>query len=117
LRDVRAADYAAVLFCGQNASEYTWGANAREANRLIDEARRERRVLGAICTGQGVLLWFNVLRDRTVAICPQIDQDKYSQAGVKPASSTVYTDDRLVTAANPEDARRFADAILAAIGK
>ena len=114
---VRAADYAAVLFCGQDVSEYIspTGPGYDDAERRIKEARGGRCVLGAICTGQGVLWKFGALDNRTVAFCPRVPREKLLEVGAKPSSQRVATDGRLVTAANPEDAEPFADAILAAI--
>jgi len=121
VKDVVVADYDAILFCGQNVTEYIGGAKAAsytDANRLVRNATRRDKVLGAICAGQAVLGHFGALKNVRVA-ASELLRPKYGEfeGVILDWDKKVLTDGRIVTAAGPDDAIPFADAVLAAIPK
>jgi len=99
VNDVNPGDYAGVLFCGAIAAEYTKDAGApgpgyQAVERIIKEMRASQKVVAAICLGQRVLLEFKLIPGKVPGVVAK---------------------DRLITAELPEEAPRFADAVLAAL--
>lgn len=128
VKDVVVADYDAILFCGQNVSEYIGGLKAAsyvDANRIVRNALRRDKIVGAICAGQAVLGTFAEPpkdgRPRIRVAGSNLLRKKYEELKVlEPDWTTkVLTDPdrRVVTAAGPEDAIPFADEVLAALAK
>jgi serine/threonine-protein kinase len=120
LKDARAADYSAILFCGQNVTELCWPQQAGYADtaRLILEAKRDNTLLAAICVGQAVLLHHEVLRGKRIAASGHMRM-KYVEFDDLNLdwNRKVVTDGRVLTAAAPENAIQFAEAILAALNE
>jgi serine/threonine protein kinase/putative intracellular protease/amidase len=120
LREVKASDYAAILFCGQNVTEFCWPQQPGYADtaRLILEAGQGNKLLAAICVGQTVLLRHGVLHDKQIAASKHMES-KYAEFGELKLdwNRRVVLDGRTLTAASPDDASAFADAIVAALAK
>jgi putative intracellular protease/amidase len=98
--EIRPADYAGVLFCGADVSEYTRDPSSAAyaaVDRIIREMSAERKVVAAICLGQNVLWRFKVIPT------------------LRPG---VITLDCVVTAKDPNtEWSQFTDAVLAALAK
>jgi serine/threonine-protein kinase len=111
--------FAAVVFVGKNAGEFVGAGPGREvAGRVIQQAQKKDAVLAAICTGQGVLASHGVLTDKRVAANEQTR--KYAPFGklkIEWTDETVLADGNVVTAARPEDAVPFADALVEVLRK
>ena len=112
-----------MIFCGGDASEYfpRESATSNELKRILLPLKNDRgNVIAAICTGQEVLLTHGLLARREVAVCPLVkDQWRYQEDGIRPTwDRKVVTDGAgrnasFVTAAGPDYAHQFADAIAA----
>jgi eukaryotic-like serine/threonine-protein kinase len=121
VKNVNVSEYAAVLFCGQNPGEYIGGpksASFADAQRIVNDARRGDKIIGAICAGQAVPGYFGGLGNARIAASEQL-RSKYGELkGVTlDWDHKVVTDGRIITAASSEDAIKFADEVLAALAK
>jgi putative intracellular protease/amidase len=113
--DVDLSGYAAVVFCGEHVLEYVKeGSGAAAAAAVIERMRKVGKVVGAICTGEGVLAHHGFLDGKEVAPDRETRQ-RFSKATIPWKDDCVVTDGKRVTAAEPKDAVPLADALLAAI--
>jgi putative intracellular protease/amidase len=110
--------FAAVVFCGKDTQEYASvpGPAQRAAKRLIQTARREGKLLAAICLGEVPLAEHGALDGKEVAYNETV-AGKYGKNGefTWKYNRSVLRDDLVLTASGPEDNLRFADALLEAI--
>lgn len=119
-RDLRGTNWRqfdAVAFCGYKWDEYT-GLHPKSVvvGQLIKTALDAGKPVGAICAGQAVLVEHGVLRAREAALSPQLERDRPDFfrpfRGIVWKREGVVTDGKVVTAAGPDDAGPFADALL-----
>jgi serine/threonine protein kinase/putative intracellular protease/amidase len=107
----------AVAFCGYKCEEYV-GLHPKgaTAGRLIKTSLDEGKPVGAICVGVGVLAEHGALANRDAARPPQLEKDWPRLFGplrrINWKREGVVADGKIVTAAGPEDAVPFADALL-----
>jgi len=94
---------------------------AQTTGEVLRRARERNVVIGGICTGQLVLAKHGVLDGKTVARSQYSVRDagkwgvSYPSSQFTLDSAPVRTDGRVVTAAGPEHAAAFADALVAAL--
>jgi eukaryotic-like serine/threonine-protein kinase len=117
LNDVNPADFQGVIFCGADVREFLPPSPASAQLGKIVIPMKGTKAVGAICTGQEVLLTYRLLQGKAVAECPQFkDPSIYSRTGALPTKDQkVVTAGNFVTAAGPDYADQFADAIAAII--
>lgn len=106
--ECKADDYDAIVFIGgPGASEYF---NNPEAHALARAAAAKDKVLGAICIAPVTLANAGVLKGRKATVFPS-EQDQLVSQGARLARQNVVVDGRIVTAAGPQAAREFAEAL------
>ena len=84
--------------------------------RLVREANRQGKVIGAICHAGWVLCSANVLRGRT-ATCFSAIKDDVVNAGAAYVDREVVRDGNLITARKPDDLPAFLHAIIGALAE
>ncbi len=115
--DLDLSDYSAVVFCGENISEYIFqGRGSNAAARVIQRMQTAGKPVAAICMGQGVLVAHDVLRGKKAAPNKRLfDKHPFitgEKSGITWDEPGVVVDGMIVTASGPPDAIPFADAIL-----
>ena len=117
LDEVNPADYQGVIFCGADVGEFLPASPASaQLGKVVVPIKEAKKVVGAICTGQEVLLRYGLLQGKTAALCPQFkDRGIYAQHKAQPTDQKVVRAENFVTAAGPADADAFADAIAAIV--
>jgi len=133
--DLDLAPVRALVFVGEDVGEFVgqpgkgfgekaFGKGPPTAHvtaEVIRRARAQNVVIGGICTGQLVLAKHGVLDGKTVARSQYSEQyaGKFGVSYPSPQftldAAPVRTDGRVVTAAGPEHAAAFADALVAAL--
>ncbi|HZN34590.1 MAG TPA: protein kinase, partial [Pirellulaceae bacterium] len=117
LKDVRAADYGAIVFAGYSSEEFApGGAGGEQARRLINECKQQGRLITSICRGQLALLEHGELRHKTVAYCFYC-KEQYPSHELNLRPTSVERDGQLITAGRDTDAKAFAETIAAALNE
>ncbi len=75
-----------------------------------------KKIVAAICVGQGVLLANGFLQGHRVAHNLQIQQ-RIGYGSIKTANEPVVVEGNLITGRSPEDAAAFAQALVDALRK
>lgn len=110
-----APEYATVVFCGRDCSEFFPGREGGAAARhVIDRMRAAGKPVAAICTGQGVLVAHGYPRDKPLAYNPWLEE-MMPNAGLKWERRRVVTADNVILGADSDAAAEFADALLGVI--
>lgn len=116
--DVKAEDYAAIIFVGGSAPELCTGTAARHVKRLLDEFKRQNKPVCAICAGQDVPAFHGLFSsNRIVAGGPHVKD--FPQASARRQDNGEVDNPgnpRLITAATADDGERFAWLVSQAIG-
>ncbi|QDU18521.1 serine/threonine-protein kinase [Urbifossiella limnaea] len=120
--DIDLTPVRALVFVGEDVGEFVGPSPKGQATgQVIRRAREKNLVIGGICTGQLVLAKHGVLDGKTVARSPYSEQYAGRFGVPYPApqftldDAPVRTAGRVVTAAGPEHAAAFADALAAAL--
>ncbi len=118
--DMDLTDYSAIVFTGADTSDYIRSGRASAATQsVISKMQSSGKVVAAICVGQSVLGSHEVLRGKRAAHCPPLFNNfgwlENPGSSIKWEKRGVVTDGKVVTAAGPEHASDFADAILKVI--
>lgn len=109
LKDVRAADYDAVVFVGGvGASVYF---DDPTAHALAKEALERSKVLGAICIAPSILARAGVLKGKR-ATAWESQKDDLERCGAKWADEAAVRDGLVVTANGPKAAKQFAELLV-----
>ena len=109
LSDVRAADYAVIVFIGG----YRYNRDDPEAQRIAQEAVAEGKLLAAICVAPITLAKAGVVEGKRVTASMWISQ--LEEAGAIFAGGPVQRDGLIITANGPDASRQFGEAIAAAL--
>jgi len=116
LGDVKAEDYAVVIFVGGSGSEALLANPA--AHALARRAVAANRVVGAICLAPAILAKAGVLKGKSATVWDD-EFHTYSKilkdGGASHLPRAVVTDGRIVTANGPQAAQAFGEAILAVL--
>ena len=106
-------EYKAIILPGGSGAQEYW--NNRTVHKLLNEAFRKGKVIGAICISPVTLAEAGILRNRK-ATCwwsYRFDLRKIlRKEGAKVLSKDVVVDGRIVTANNPKAAGKFGEEIL-----
>jgi protease I len=112
LGDVRVGDYDAVVFVGG----YGYEVDDPEGQRLAREAVAESKVVAAICIAPITLAKADVVEGKRVTASMQ--WNVLEEAGAIVVTDTsVVRDGLIITANGPGGARKFGEAIAAALGE
>ncbi|MGB9920183.1 MAG: DJ-1/PfpI family protein [Moorellales bacterium] len=113
LKDVRAADYDAVIFVGGEGAREYW--DDLEAHRVAREALEQGKVLGAICLAPVTLANAGVLSGRKATVWHD-EAARLEASGAEYTGARVEVDGRVVTAGGPESAKEFGEAVARLLG-
>ncbi|MBM4041609.1 MAG: DJ-1/PfpI family protein [Planctomycetes bacterium] len=114
LKDVKAADFDAVVFVGGvGASVYF---DDPTAQALARQAAADGRVVGAICVAPSILARAGVLKGKR-ATAWSSQKDDLERGGALWAEEPVVRDGKLVTGNGPEAAKPFAELLVEALGE
>jgi serine/threonine-protein kinase len=112
-------EYGAIIFVGYDTTEYHPGPGVGDCvGKIIDEFRKQGRLVTAICAGQRALAAHGVLQGKEVAYSNHTDQPSggYVNSGAKlMRQKKVHRDGQVITAASEYDARGFVDEIAAGL--
>jgi len=109
LSDVHAADYDAIVFVGG----YGYDRKDPEACRVAQEAAAEGKVLAAICVAPITLAKAGVLKGKRATA--SVPASTLKAEGAIYTGALVERDGLIITANGPMAARRFGEAIAAAL--
>ncbi len=121
LRQAGWKQFDAIAFCGYKCEEYVGPSpKGATAGQLIRTALDAGKPVGGICVGVGVLAEHGALVNRDAARPPQLEKDWPRVFGpfrrINWKRDGVVVDGKVVTAAGPEDAKAFAEALLRLMG-
>ena len=105
IAEAHAADYAALVIPGGEASPGALRANA-DVVQLVREFMEADKPVAAICHGIALLVEADVLQGRTVTSNPDLQTD-VRKAGGDWVNETVHVDQKLITSRNPQDLPAF----------
>jgi protease I len=112
LKTARAADYDAIIFIGGNgATQYF---DDPEALSLAIEARKNDKIIGAICIAPVILAKAGLLENRKAAVSPY-GKSELKKAGAVCSGNAVEVDGKIITGSGPAAAADFGKAILKAL--
>jgi len=109
-KDVKAADFAAVIIPGGFCPDYIRRCEAML--KLVRDADALKIPLAAICHGPWVLCSTNALKGRKATGFPSIKDDMVN-AGATFLDAEVVVDGHVITSRKPDDLPAFVGAILA----
>jgi protease I len=112
LRKVKITLYDAIVFVGGEGTVQYW--DDPQAHRLIKEALRKGKVLGAISTAPIILSNAKVLKGKKATVWPTLS-NRLKCSGAIYTGNPIEVDGNIVTADRPDSAEEFANAILRAI--
>jgi protease I len=112
LNKVRVAHYDAIIFVGGEGAVQYW--DDPHAHRLVKEAIKERKVLGAISIAPIILANAKALHGKNATAWPTLGK-RLEWAGAIYTGKPVEVDGKIVTANSPDAAEEFAKAILGVI--
>jgi protease I len=108
LKDVKAADYDAVVFVGGNgAAVYLDDASA---HRIARDAVAQHKLLAAICVAPAVLARAGVLKNVKATVFPS-DSHELTSNGALYTGAEVEIDGNIITGAGPQAAKQFGRAL------
>jgi len=111
----RASDFDAVLLVGGAGAEtFLWAHPGLRT--LVTDARREERLLGAICLAPVVLARAGLLKNIDTTVWPSPNaESEIRRAGGRLKDDAVVCADRIITGRGPEAAELWAQAIVRAM--
>lgn len=114
LKDVRIADYDAVIFIGgSGAVQYL---DDSLAHRLAQDAMSTDKIVGAICIAPRILGNAGVLKGKRATVYPS-EKDNLSSCGVNYTGKGTERDGNIITADGPGSAKEFGEEIVKALLK
>lgn len=109
--DVDSLD-ALVLAGGSGSARYLW--NDEALMRKVSEAYQKNKIIGAICLSCVVLARAGIMKDRRSTVYPMDESlEELRRGAAVYVNEGVVVSDKIVTAQGPEDAKEFAETILA----
>ena len=111
--DIKASDYAAVIFIGGPGAAVFF--NDPAAQKLAVDTVSSGRLLGAICISPVILANAGVLKGRKATVFPGEEQYLLSGGAVYTGNS-VEKDGKIITADGPASAQAFAQTIVKTLG-
>jgi protease I len=119
LKDVKAKDYDAIVFVGGPGAKKLFDDS--EAHKVAKDAKKEDKVLAAICIAPAILAKAGVLKGKKATIWHQKTDDEFvkmlKDGGAKFKDKDVVTDGKFVTANGPKASDDFAKAIVKLLKK
>ncbi|HEY2786327.1 MAG TPA: type 1 glutamine amidotransferase domain-containing protein [Fimbriiglobus sp.] len=112
-KDVKAADFAAVVIPGGFSPDYIRRSEAML--KLVRDADALKKPLAAICHGPWVLCSTSALKGRKATGFHSIKDDMVN-AGATFVDAEVVVDGHVITSRKPDDLPAFAEAVMGAMG-
>lgn len=109
LKDIKAADFDAIVFIGGSGSSQYWGDSL--AHSLAQEAVKQNKVLAAICIAPVTLANAGVLAGKKCTVWPSESAVLRAKGGTA-TGTELEVDGLIVTASGPEAAQKFGQALL-----
>lgn len=109
LKDVHAADFDAVIFVGGTGSRIYF--DDPEAHRLVHEADRSERIIGAICAAPGTLAKTGLLKGKRATSYSE-ESELLKQGGAIFTGKSVEMDGRIITSDGPQSATAWGEKIV-----
>jgi protease I len=114
LRDVKSADYDAIVFVGgSGASEY-W--DNPTAHQIAREALSRGAVVGAICIAPATLARAGILKGKKATVWAS-ESGQLKNAGAQYTGESVEVDGNIITADGPQSAGAFGKALVTALSR
>jgi serine/threonine-protein kinase len=115
--DMDVASYSAVIFCGLTPDEYVEKGNAaKAAMQVLAKMKESDKVIAAINQGEIVLILHGAVTGKRVSlnesVASKLPMDVRADKKINWQSAAVVIDGKIVTAAKPEDAVAFAEALI-----
>lgn len=110
--DIR--DYDAVIFVGGSGASQYW--DDRAAHEMARQAEASGKVVGAICIAPVTLANAGLLKGRRATVWPQ-ERARLEAGGATYTGNPVEEDGRIITAAGPQAAHAFGEAVARAIAR
>jgi len=114
LKDVRAADYKAVVFVGGKGAQVFW--EDKMAHRLAQDFFGRDKIVAAICIAPVILANAGIL-EGSKATCFMTERPRLAEKGAIVSEEPVVRDGDIVTASGPEAADLFAVQIVDALSE
>ncbi|MFA6175797.1 MAG: nitroreductase family protein [Phycisphaerae bacterium] len=112
IKDINVDDYDAFIFVGgPGVREYI---SSQTILRLVRAANEKKKIIAAIDNAPGIFAMADVVKGKTVASFPS-EHKRLITAGAIWKNSDVEVDGNIITAANPDSARRFGSAVIGAL--
>lgn len=112
LNRVKASLYDAIIFLGGEGAVQYW--DDTHAHRLVKEAIKEGKVLGAISIAPIILANTKVLKGKRATVWPTLGK-RLEWSGAIYTGNSVEVDGNIVTADRPDSAEEFAKSILSVV--
>ena len=115
--NIRASDYAAVLFIGYSLQELCEGPGRTQAARLIYEFQNQQKPISALCGGQHILASHGLLNANTRVAGGQYanTHPEFASSPAQKAGEGVVTDGKLITGSGAQDGAALTRTLLRAI--
>ncbi len=114
LKDVKSADYDAIVFVGGAGSPEYW--DDATAHRLAKEFAEKQKPTTAICLAPVTLAKAGLLKGRAATVWSDA-RGEMQKAGAQLKSQGVVSDGNFITADGPQSAEEFGRALVKAMGK
>ena len=112
--DVKPANYDAVIFVGGTGAAGYF--NDATAKKIAQDAAAQGKLVCAICYGPSILANAGVLKGKR-ATCYDNQAENLKDNGADYTAAAVERDGKIITASGPKAAKKFAKAILEALGE
>jgi protease I len=113
VRDVKPADYDAVIYVGGVGAEEYW--NDKQAQEIARETVAKGKLLAAICLAPVTLANAGVLNGKRATVWHS-EGDRLKEKGAQYTGNDVEVEGKLITGNGPEAAEEFGRALLKALG-
>ncbi|MDD5772772.1 MAG: DJ-1/PfpI family protein [bacterium] len=112
IENVKVNEFDAVIFIGGVGAQGYW--DNKTAHKIVQEAIKQNKILGAICLAPVILAKAGVLKDKR-ATCFGTAKNKITEYGGKYIGSLVEIDGNIITANGPLASETFAKDIIEVI--
>jgi protease I len=104
LKDIKAADYKAIIFVGGMGSQQYF--NDSEALGIAKSAFQKQKIVAAICIAPVILANAGILKGKKATVFSG-NEDALRQKGAVYENKSVIKDGNVITACGPDAARQF----------
>lgn len=113
LAEARTSEYDAVVFSGGESVKFIDGEPGRgQAVRLIEEMKRQGKVVGGLCRGAAILAKLGALKGKQATGPGEFMSDHLKQQVGGYVADEVVVDGQFITGRDPQAARPFAERLL-----